>query len=94
MTARRIDDDANIARTFRRIGEQLPADAFGYLHVDLAEDQHGTRFEERHLHRRHRLIGLHALIFFFLFLVGIFVQAGRQNLCHFRCPRGRREKLF
>ena len=76
MAAGRIDDDADVALAFRRIGEKLGADALGHLHVDFAEDQHRARFEQRLRDRR----GLRLGRLLFLFVVFVFVETAQGDL--------------
>ena len=47
VTARRIDDYADVALAFGRIGQKLRRHPLGHLHVHFAENQHGAGFEQR-----------------------------------------------
>src|SRR5262245_45079780 len=69
MPARRVDEDADVALALGRVRQELAADPLGHLHINLTENQNGARLEQGLLHRRHRLVGLHALLWFILVVV-------------------------
>ena len=86
MSAGRIDHHAYIAIALGGICKQLPADPLRNFHIDLTENQDRARFEQRHLYRRHRLIGPHALVFSFFLLRVVVIEPCRREGCHSLCP--------